>query len=761
MLIKNGKGFIISFRQNAKQWVNRSFMIVAILALVLTSYGVFAAPTPGGSHPVAVGPVSSDTGFPTWYKDANGTRLELCLDAGDNPLCGFLPGDIPDPYSTLTVPNNFPEEAFWFLGSSIMTTDATGGKALLVLALEAAFSVGPVAAGDQVSFGRVRIWIDNLVSGGEYKVTHPYGVDFFTAEEGGGRRSIRSTEDIGIGVPGDFTGALNSRIGPFLYWDPAVLPPAPVGYIGDPNEDHAVVGSPFNTNYFRIEGPSGSFPGSPNQCANAALGDDPVATDDCIETNLFSLIGKYATNAGVEVSRATYTQTNADGGRIDVFASSEAGQSIQIARGNGFPTTGLGGDGNGNYFARINFTGAVPAQLQIVNSSDTPAASKTIPVVDQVTITRAEFDAEYGILSIDARSSDSYNTPVLTAVGFGTLDAGGQLVATGLSIVPERITVTSSKGGFATVSVEVDGNISYAPVPIVAGITVPNGLAVPPVLPDTTLAFDVQQGELITLDGTSSTGDIDSYSWTQVSGQAITLGGANTATATFTSPTTETSLEFQLTIVRNNPSDSISKNVTIHVVALQPPLANAGPDQLAVMVGQLVTLDGSASQNAGSYAWTQVINPGDPTVVLNGANTAQPTFTMPNYGNPLTFQLTVTNAGGSATDTVQIQRTPDVLSNVRPQFIRSKNDWKITGNALILGIPAGPGNTVKAYLGVFATEADAIAANKYIGQGQVDSAGTWTILAKSVPANLRAVAGNSITLFSSRGGYLVILVIIK
>ena len=95
---------------------------------------------------------------------------------------------------------------------------------MLVLALEAAFANGGPAVGDQISFGRVRIRVENLVPGATYRVTHPYGVDVFQADEA--TRSINFTEDIGIGAPGDFQGALNSRIGPFLTWDPPGSCPA-------------------------------------------------------------------------------------------------------------------------------------------------------------------------------------------------------------------------------------------------------------------------------------------------------------------------------------------------------------------------------------------------------------------------------------------------------------------------------------------------------------------------------------------------------
>ncbi|MBI3456793.1 MAG: hypothetical protein HY002_13540 [Candidatus Rokubacteria bacterium] len=89
------------------------------------------------------------------------------------------------------------------------------------------------------------------------------------------------------------------------------------------------------------------------------------------------------------------------------------------------------------------------------------------------------------------------------------------------------------------------------------------------------------------------------------------------------------------------------------------PVANAGPDQPGVNEGAPVTLDGSASSGAGlSFAWTQL--PGGPVVTtLTGADTANPTFTAPllpgGFGSQtLTFQLTVTSAAGSSTDTVDV-----------------------------------------------------------------------------------------------------------
>ena len=57
--------------------------------------------------------------------------------------------------------------------------------------------------------------------------------------------------------------------------------------------------------------------------------------------------------------------------------------------------------------------------------------------------------------------------------------------------------------------------------------------------------------ELVTLDGSASTdpdGAISSYLWSQISGQAVTLSATNEATTTFTAPTQEDILVFELLV---------------------------------------------------------------------------------------------------------------------------------------------------------------------------------------------------------------------
>src|SRR5215210_5191325 len=250
------------------------FLLAVLTALLLAS--MFAPPTtrPAQAQVVsppdqglkAAGPIDPSNGFPFWYEDTKGTRLDLCLDPQDQKC--LQPFEMPDPTAqAVSFPDNFPGEAFWWTGGAQTTTN-NGSDALLVMAQEATFANEVPKNGDQMSFGRVRVRVDGLQIGQKYKVTHPYGVDTFTAEDDGkGVGEINATEDIGCfptpRTPCNFDQASSSRIGPFLTWDTfggANNDPAlrgangePNAYVGDPSVEHALKGSPYGTNVFRVE----------------------------------------------------------------------------------------------------------------------------------------------------------------------------------------------------------------------------------------------------------------------------------------------------------------------------------------------------------------------------------------------------------------------------------------------------------------------------------------------------------------------------
>lgn len=290
-------------------------MLTILFAAVLLTGGLTQ---PAQAALQAVGPVSPANGFPVWYQDLAGLRLDLCLDQN-----AFCLTEEPNPGAPIAFPNNFGPEAFWWMAETGFVDAATGMEGLLVLALEATavlegldaggnvIVIEEAAEGQQVAFARIRIRID-VPTPGSYIVTHPFGTatyDVLTVDVagGGGAFEINETQDLGNfllpGRTGDFTIALadgpnpplagatvnadGRSIGPFLtradgqfVLDPISGNPA---YLSNPATPTPVIGSPFGTNLFSVAGPIGT------------------AT-----TNLFTLVGKVSVNQPADVNRAEY-----------------------------------------------------------------------------------------------------------------------------------------------------------------------------------------------------------------------------------------------------------------------------------------------------------------------------------------------------------------------------------------------------------------------------------------------------------------------
>ena len=648
------------------------------------------------THMLAVGPTSPDNGFPVWYKDSNNLSVGLCLDDA-NPFCNITAADVPDVTQPVAFPDNFPDETFYQLASSTITLPG-GATAVLNDNLEAAFNTPGPVAGQQITFGRVRIRLTTPTTG-HYVITHPYGVDSFDVTDTA-TRNINFTEDIGIGDPGNFKGALGSRVNPFLRWDTGLIKgPDGASYLGDAVTPHAITGSDLNTNFFRIDGPDIGGPGV-----------------NTIQTNLFTMQGRVATNAGVSPTQVTYTRSNTTGGFVDAFASSEPNQVIQVS-GTGIGTTKLKADAAGNYVGRVAFTGAnPPASVQVTNISDRPPTTVNVTLTDQVLVTKAAYDSDAGTLTVNATSSDTATPPTLTAVGFGALTAGAATFNLGTDQLPPGIiTVTSSKSGSGTAPVVLNG-AALAPDPVVA---------------QAPATLTVQQGQQVQLDGSASL-NATGFSWAQVAGTpAVTLSNANTSIASFTAPATTTTLTFRLTV--QGPGGPVTTDEVVTVAAIAPPRANAGPPQ-SVLAGSTVTLDGSGSTGASSYLWKQT---GGATANLSSTTAVKPTFVMPNTPDPVVFQLTVTGPGGTDVAVVQISPIADVLATSQVEFRQSKAEWRVVGTATVT-----TGNTVTVYLG------DTLTGTK-LGTASVDALGGWSLRLSGGP---QPPASRTISLQSSRGG---------
>ena len=314
--------------------------------------------------------------------------------------------------------------------------------------------------------------------------------------------------------PGNFSAALGGRVGPFLKWNPADAPAAPAGYIGDPGVLHTVTGSPYGTNYIKVEqkNPDGTY---------TLIGQ---------WNNLFSLQGRLAVNSGVDVDAAYFTG-NDTGGFLDVYASSDAGQAIVVSANAalGTPATPMR-EMQGRYYARIAVNQKIPAgtQIEVVNTGDKPVAKKTFTIQDQVAITSATYNADTQDLTVQATTTDletGADTPDPDRSGFGsTLPVplvNGQATFPNVTAPPPVVKVTSSAGGSDTSTLTTSGAGFGALAPVAQFAT----------------PLTVQVGQPVPLDGTASIGTITSYAWTTNNG---TFPGCRNPALTTWTPDTST-----------------------------------------------------------------------------------------------------------------------------------------------------------------------------------------------------------------------------
>lgn len=137
-------------------------------------------------------------------------------------------------------------------------------------------------------------------------------------------------------------------------------------------------------------------------------------------------------------------------------------------------------------------------------------------------------------------------------------------------------------------------------------------------------------------------------------------------------------------------------------VGNQPPIANAGPAQNAV-VGAVVKLDGTASSDAENtaltYRWTITAKPGTTVDYLSNATTSKPAFAIlapgtfvaslvVNDGNsdstPSTVTINASALTGAAPGRAPIQAEIDYLTklavDIIPTYLRSPSTFKIIGS---------------------------------------------------------------------------------
>ncbi|HSB72797.1 MAG TPA: cadherin-like domain-containing protein [Candidatus Methylomirabilis sp.] len=330
----------------ARRWLGLAVLLLSLVSLLL----------PGSAHAVLqrMGPINNGPtvgGFPSWFQDTTGLAMEFCDPLNQAELNGGWCTLIPPapPTAPESFPNNFFIEHFYWDATNVTTVGAT--KVRFTMAMEASFTNGAVVVpGQQMTFGRIRIFMTNLPFSGTYTVYHPYGKWVFDNQVAGDR--LFFTDDVGLGCPGTFTCTLETSIGPFLlpsatsggpevppipdllpgqdpFYDAivavggaSVYPGTGKKYIADPKRIGPVTGSPLppfvgndglthDHNTLRIEGPNGFVIDAPNN---------------------FTLTGRLVAGAipgATTVDRASYA-ANASGTKLDVFATANESTATRL-----------------------------------------------------------------------------------------------------------------------------------------------------------------------------------------------------------------------------------------------------------------------------------------------------------------------------------------------------------------------------------------------------------------------------------------------
>lgn len=748
---------------------------------MLLAFGVGSA----SAELMRVGPTSQVHGYPQWYQDKTGLALEFCsltnqaeLDGGH---CLLLPGDTTVPE---VFPSTFADEHFFWAADANMAT-ANGGRALLVLGLEAAFAAD-VQPGGQIMFSRIRVRLDDVPATGTYRFVHPYGEEVIEAAAGD---RIFFTDDTGINCPpGQFDCALQSRLGPFLLPSvepggaelPPVIGPAPGKlYIADPGRSGPVTGStlpPFvdaqgqtrNHNIFRVEGPAGSNLGGPGI--------------DYVETTNFTLMGRVYQGAipgRVAVDRASYSRTADATPQIglNVFATGEPTTQSRLPAGPLPPSvqpalsmldapcveTDVAGEtvlsaplgATETLMANVGtkyWAQATPAAVPFngicikdnnardVNGNTVTAFVKGA-VGDKVNVDSAVYDPASAQLQVTVASLDALAPPTLTLDGYPDVSVvgSGTIVVTPLAAPPATARVLSTAKGS-----------NAAQVDVVAGIAPPTDPGTPGPVANADAAVAVEDGGPVSImlfdnDENAAGGLVNLIA---LPGKGSVELGAEGMVSYTPNPNANGTDQFSYTVTVGGKTS----NVALVGINIAPendaPVAVddanvTTPTGVAIDIPVLDNdsdIDGDALviQSAGPAA------SGAQLTVVGNAIRYQPA---PGFTGPEVFSYTIADPSGatataSATVTVVSAET---LTTTTAEFRTGGRQLRLAGTSSILEAHS---------ITLTMTGGTGACNGQQVGVATSDVTGAWQLRLNNVRAELDPRNGNctNITAVSDRGG---------
>jgi hypothetical protein len=608
-------------------------LIAGALELYAASVAHAACPAPNGATPFAAGPLNPVDGYAEYVTDSQGLALQICRNAD---LCFFDPAIAGNLLSDQTGTGT---ESFYWLSQATITDATTGFDALLVMGTEATYTTPEPVAGEQLSFTRLRIRLD-VPAPGIYRVEHPFGAETYRIEAVAAGRDLSETFDISF-VPGQLDAL--GKVGPWLTWDPLLAPPPPAGYIGDGATPQPVTGSPCGTNFLRVT--ATDFNGLPIRInANGS---------NTVSTSLFVVQGQVydgRVQTPLSTDRVTYARTPTTVGQIDAFAHSLAGAAVTIQDGRGTPAANarlstarpLTGDANGAFFtsevlAATPNTAALPGAIDVtatVADASTDSTRLVRALVDQVTITQADYDLSTNRLTIAANSSDTRVPPSLTVQEY--LSPVGQAITT--LAPPAIVTVMSSAGGW-----------DRAPVRTIA--------AVAPAAPTAPTATVNSPTQVTLVWGDASTNETG-FEVTR-NGVVITTLAANATSFVDTTAPQDSTLTYTIVAV-NSGGRAASVPVTVTT-----PVRLLAPTGLAASNVSTTSVTLSWLDNADNETGYSVLRNGV-TIATLAANSRIHVDTGVVASTTYSYQVVANHPRASAASATLSVTTPSAISIVAP-----------------------------------------------------------------------------------------------
>ena len=361
-------------------------------------------------------------------------------------------------------------------------------------------------------------------------------------------------------------------------------------------------------------------------------------------------------------------------------------------------TTGVTFTVKGNYVFKLTVTDNQGATGTAYDTITVRPSASSLPVAD------AGFDQTITLptSSVNLSGSSSYDSSG-TITTYQWSQISGPSTATFGSANAVNTTASGLKQGVYTFQLIITDNNLFSDTDQV-NVTVNPAPNQPPVAnagPDQTITLPTSSASLNGTQSADPDGTIASYSWSKVSGPGTPTITSGTTATPVVSGLQAGQYVFQLTVTDNSGASSSDQvTITVNVAPNQPPVANAGTDQVITLPTSSVNLDGTKSYDPdgtiASYSWTRASGPSAPTI--NNANTATPSITGLQAG-VYVFQLTVTdNNGATATDQVTI--TVNAAAN-QPPIANAGPDQSIqlpTSSVTLDGSKSSdPDGTIAAY----------------------------------------------------------------